>query len=320
LEGEIIMLKKGSKMYLITSLILLIIIVFTGCSNQSKTEQEPLSMATSVDFLERKDGIPGLEEKYGFKFDRNALKTMQIGLTYQALDSKKVDVAMGYATDGRISAMDLRVLEDDLGYFPVYNPTPVIRVEILDEYPELSQLINKLPPLLDQSSLIELNNRADIEGEEPDKIAEDFLKNNGLLTESSQEKKGVTISVASKPWTEQLILGNMTVQLLKNHGYQVKDRTSLGSTAVLRSAIETDEIDLYWEYTGTTLMTTMGSKEVVVDPEEAYNRVREWDKKNGIIWLDYAAANNTYCLLMKEEKAAELGLSTISDLAQYINN
>lgn len=45
----------------------------------------------------------------------------------------------------------------------------------------------------------------------------------------------------------------MTVQLLENHGYQVKDRTSLGSTAVLRSAIEADEIDLYWEYTGTTL-------------------------------------------------------------------
>lgn len=146
-------------------------------------------MATSVDFLERKDGIPGLEEKYGFKFDRDALKTMQIGLTYQALDSQKVDVAMGFATDGRISAMDLRILKDDQGYFTIYNPTPVIRAEIPNEYPELSQLINKLPPLLDQSSLIELNNRADIEGEEPDKIAEDFLKNKGLLTESSQEKK-----------------------------------------------------------------------------------------------------------------------------------
>gem|GEM_PF-6309186 len=82
-----------------------------------------------------------------------------------------------------------------------------------------------------------------------------------------------------KEAVHELNLGNMTVQLLKNHGYQVKDRTSLGSTAVLRLAIETDEIDLYWEYTGTTLMTTMGSKEVVVDPEETYNRVENVIKR-----------------------------------------
>jgi len=301
--------------------VLAFILILTGCSRQSADQNtQPIRMGTSVDFLEREDGIPGMEEKYGFKFDRDALKTMQIGLTYQAVESDKLDVAMGYATDGRISSMDLAVLEDDKAYFPVYNPAPVVREEIVEAYAQLPELMAELSSLFSQEKLIELNKRADIDGQEPEKIAEDFLNDNNLLIENAEEKSGPAVVVASKPWTEQLILGNITLKLLENRGYNVEDRNSLGSTAVLRNAVESDQIDLYWEYTGTTLMTTMGSSEVITDPEKAYNRVKEWDKDNGIIWLDYAEANNTYSLIMKKEKAEDLNLKTISDLADYVNN
>lgn len=140
-----------------------------------------IRLATDVEFLERVDGIPGLEKEYGFKFNRDNVTTMAIGLTYGALKDKKVDVAMGFATDGRIPAFGFINLKDDKGFFPVYNPAPVIRQEILDAYPELPDLINKLPPLLDNATLANLNKSVDLDQKEPEEVAEQFLKENGLL-------------------------------------------------------------------------------------------------------------------------------------------
>ncbi|MEC9490528.1 MAG: glycine betaine ABC transporter substrate-binding protein [Halanaerobiales bacterium] len=320
--------KKKKLLFSLFSLLMIFALVLTGCSGEEAQEsagetaddQEPIRLATTIDFKERNDGLSGLEEEYNFEFERDAVSTIQPGLSYEALDSNEVDVGIGFATDGRIVAMDLRILEDDKGFFPVYNPAPTIRQEILEEYPEIDSVINKLPPLLDQETQIDLNKRVDVDGEEPGKVAEDFLEENDLLVEDAEEKDGPAVAVASKPWTEQLILGNMTIKLLENHGYPVEDRTSLGETAVLRPAIESGEIDLYWEYTGTTLMTTMGYEEEIIESEEAYQTVKEWDREeNNIIWLDYASANNTFCLMMKEEKAEEMEIETISDLAEYIN-
>jgi len=329
------MLKKKKIIFSLLVLSLFFTLFLTGCGQdeaqdtaqdantavetKKAAKTEEIKLATTIDFFEREDGLSGLEKAYGFEFDQDNVNTIQVGLGYEALDSNKVDVAIGFATDGRIASMDLRILEDDRGFFPVYNPAPTIRKEILESYPELQNLINELPPLLGQEEQIELNKKVAVEEESPEKVAEDFLKENNLLAENAEKKEGPEIAVASKPWTEQLILGHMTIMLLESHGYPVEDRTSLGETAVLRPAIESGEIDMYWEYTGTTLMTTMGYKEEIIESEEAYQTVKKWDEENNnIIWLDYAEANNTFCLLMKEEKAKEMGIEKISDLEEYI--
>lgn len=327
------MLKMKKSLISLLALLLFLLLVLTGCGQsnvQNKTQDSntavekdktaaEIKFVTTIDFFERKDGLSGLENRYGFKFNRDKVNTMKPGLGYQALDSNKVDLAVGFATDGRIASMNLKILEDDKGFFPVYNPAPTIRQEVLASYPELKSIINKLPPLLDHETQIELNKRAAVDKQEPEKVAADFLKENSLLAENVEEKEGPSISVASKPWTEQLILGHMTIKLLESHGYPVVNRTSLGETAVLRPAIESGEIDMYWEYTGTGLMTTMGYEEEIVESEEAYQIVKKWDKKeNNIIWLDYAGANNTFCLLMKKHKAEEMGIEKISDLEEYI--
>lgn len=137
---------------LVLAVLLLGIVLLAGCGDKQEEGQAVIKMGTNVEFLNRDDGIPGLEKAYGFKFDRDALTTMKTGLTYDALRNNKLDVAMGFATDGRIAAFDLVSLEDDKNYFPVYNPAPTIRKEILDEYPELADVINKLPPVLDQKN------------------------------------------------------------------------------------------------------------------------------------------------------------------------
>lgn len=134
---------------------------------------------------------------------------------------------------------------------------------------------------------------------------------------STDESKPV-IKVASKPWTEQLTLGSLTLQYLEAKGYDVEDRTGLGETPVLRPALHSDEINLYWEYTGTTLMVNMKS-DVITDPQVCYDTVKKWDAEtNNVTWLNPGSANNTYVLMVREEFANAHNLTTISDLANYI--
>jgi len=310
------MINISKKFTILSILIISFAIIFTGCGNG---QEDMLELAASIEFLERDDGIHALEEEYGFEFGDDNIQTMEVGLSYSALDEEEVDVAMGFATDGRIPAFDLVILEDDKNFFPVYNPAPTINNEILEAYPELEEIINQLPPLLDEEKLPQLNQEVDIEEREPVDVAREFLEENELLGDYEDEREGPTIGIGSKAWTEQLILGNLLVELLESHGYPVDDRTGLGETPVLRNAMESGEIDLYWEYTGTVLMTVMEDEEIS-EAEEAYQRVKEWDQEeNDITWLDYASANNTWTLMMLEEKAEELGIESISDLADHIN-
>ncbi len=128
------------------------------------------------------------------------------------------------------------------------------------------------------------------------------------------------ITVGSKEFTEQLILGQLTVQLLEDKGFNVVDKTGLGGSSVCRKALESGEIDMYWEYTGTGWMTHLGHDKPLTDSEECYQKVKDEDKGNGIVWLDYGEVNNTYTLMMREQDAEEMGIESISDLAEAINS
>ena len=141
-------------------------------------------------------------------------------------------------------------------------------------------------------------------------------------TEQPEESAGPMydqpIVVGSKDFTEQLILGAMTVRLLEENGYEVDDRTGLGGTTVNRDALVAGEIDVYWEYTGTALVNFLGVEEVITDPEEAYTLARDADAENGLVWLDMSEFNNTYTLMVKQE-TVDQGIVSISDLAAAIN-
>ncbi|MCL7940958.1 glycine betaine ABC transporter substrate-binding protein [Halomonas sp. ATCH28] len=126
------------------------------------------------------------------------------------------------------------------------------------------------------------------------------------------------ITVGGKNFTEQQILSNMTTQYLEGLGYDVENRSGMGS-AVLRQAQENGQIDLYWEYTGTSLINYNDVTERL-SPEDTYARVKELDAEKGLVWLEPSDANNTYALAMREEDAEERGIATLSDLAQAVND
>ena len=125
------------------------------------------------------------------------------------------------------------------------------------------------------------------------------------------------IVVGGKNFTEQQILSSMTEQLLEAKGYDVDNRAGMGSAA-LRQAMENGQIDVYWEYTGTSLIT-YNKVEEKLNKVDTYARVKELDAEKGIVWLDPSDANNTYALAMREAQAEEMGIETLSDLAERVN-
>jgi osmoprotectant transport system substrate-binding protein len=128
---------------------------------------------------------------------------------------------------------------------------------------------------------------------------------------------GDPVNVASKGFTEQVILGKIMVNLLKARGIPVKDRTSLGGTKVNREALEQGQIDVYMEYTGTAWMNFLKKQETVRDSMALYEKVKAIDAKNGLIWLAPARFNNTYAIVMSAKKADEYGIKTLSDWAAW---
>lgn len=139
----------------------------------------------------------------------------------------------------------------------------------------------------------------------------------GCATSAKKE----AVVVGSKEFTEQLILGQIAILALEHNGIPTRDETGLGGTVIAREALENGEIDLYWEYTGTGLITHLGYEQAITDPIECYNVVKEDDlEKNNIVWLDYTPFNNTYTLMMRRNDAESAGIVTISDLAEAINS
>jgi len=139
----------------------------------------------------------------------------------------------------------------------------------------------------------------------------------GLALAGVMTTAGAEITVGGKNFTEQQILSNMTTQYLEGLGYDVENRSGMGS-AVLRQAQENGQIDLYWEYTGTSLINYNDVTERL-SPDETYARVKELDAEKGLVWLAPSDANNTYALAMREDDAEERGIATLSDLAQAVN-
>jgi len=123
------------------------------------------------------------------------------------------------------------------------------------------------------------------------------------------------ITVGGKNFTEQLLLAEMTAQYLDAQGYDIEKRDGMGST-VLRRAQLNGQVDVYWEYVGTSLIVyNKVEGGATMPPDKAYQKVKELDAEKGLVWLNPTSANNTYALAMRQEQAKQMNVSTLSDLA-----
>ncbi len=138
-----------------------------------------MTFGATQEFLVRPDGLPGLEETYGFEFGDD--QGLDPGLLYSALSEGDVDAISAFATDGRIPALGLVLLEDDMGYFPPYFAAPVVSQELLAESPEVADILNQLSGQVDDATMADLNFQVDDGGNEPVDVARAFLEEHGLI-------------------------------------------------------------------------------------------------------------------------------------------
>lgn len=305
-------------------LVLIVLIVAVGVLLVLTRQPGPtggLRSAFDAEFLVRPDGYPGLGEHYSFEFPSEP-KQMDPGLMYRALADGAVDVIDGFATDGRIPAYDLVVLEDDKNFFPPYYAAPLIRIGKLKEHPELGKILNRLGEQISDETMQKLNYEVDEKGRKAYDVARNFLVSQQLIPADAAPGSGSAgaVTIGGKHFTEQEILGEIMAILIEcSSDLGVDRRLNLGGTIICFNALKAADIDLYAEYTGTGLVNIL-RKKAVSDPDSTYRMVKqEFLERYDLVWLEPFGFSNTYTLTMRREHARKLGIETISDLAEFIN-
>lgn len=145
-----------------------------------------IKLAASAEFVNSPAALPAFQQAYGFELSPDQLVTLSGGdtaatIAAAARQTSGVNAAMVYGTDGGIAPSGLKVMEDDKNVQPVYQPAPLVRASVLEEHPEMADLLNPVFAKLDLETLQELNGRVQVGGEPADAVARDFLTREGLV-------------------------------------------------------------------------------------------------------------------------------------------
>ncbi|MCL7475284.1 MAG: glycine/betaine ABC transporter substrate-binding protein [ANME-2 cluster archaeon] len=159
--------------------------VWAQANNVSKISEleefaPELVIGTDPEFAQREDGLPRIEEVYGFKFKnyRQGLATIM----YEAIKQGDVEAVSAYTTDTRNELFNLRILEDDKNALPPYDAIVVVTEKFASENPDVVDIIKELDGRIDTDSMRELNYQYDVDKKEARDIARDFLIQQGLIT------------------------------------------------------------------------------------------------------------------------------------------
>lgn len=145
--------------------------------------------------------------------------------------------------------------------------------------------------------------------------AQDSPAGSAGSAETGQELAGLTGQIGSKDFSEQYILAHLTVDLLNEHGADVEANTKLVGSSNVRQALENKDFVGYWEYTGTSWITYNKNTKPVKGADAQFEAVKKADAAKQIAWLDPAPLNNTYAFAVRTQKAQELGITKLSQIA-----
>lgn len=151
-------------------------------SDLAELPPEELTFCVESEFATRDDGFEPMLEAYGLSRGQLAeVNTLDTGVVYTATADGRCNFGEVFTTDGRIPGLDLRVLDDDREFFPLYNLSMVVRDDVLDAHPEIGEVLDQVTPRITNEVMLELNARVDSEGEDPAIVARDWLVEEGLV-------------------------------------------------------------------------------------------------------------------------------------------
>lgn len=317
--------KSYRKKWVIISLpVLLFALIFGGqLMRNAHVPHYKLTAGFNSEFIEREDGFAGLDSLYSLPLN---IREMEIGLMYRSLYEGEVDVIDGFSTDGRVKTYDLRLLEDDKGYFPPYHAAPVIHQETLRKFPSLQTVLGQFENRISNDKMSELNYLVDYEKRDLKEVAFQFLTDENIKAlETAGNHNNADLVIGSKAFTENYLLAYMFAQAIEGStGLKTQLKLGFGGTKLVFDALRTKEIDLYPEYTGTGLLVILRKNEHIwkkpKDPDVVYRYVNEaFQDEYDIQWMPPLGFNNTSALMMRNKMADSLNIFSISQLSDFLN-
>jgi osmoprotectant transport system substrate-binding protein len=143
---------------------------------------EEATVCVGTEFSTRDDGLPGMEEAYDFEFPKENIVKIDEGLIYQQVDKgEQCNFGEVFQTDGRIAGLDLKLVQDDKSFFPIYNPALTVSKEVIEKNPQIAKLFAPISEKLTTDELQKLNAKVDVEGQLEDQVAEEWLSQNGFI-------------------------------------------------------------------------------------------------------------------------------------------
>jgi osmoprotectant transport system substrate-binding protein len=140
-----------------------------------------LTFISYSEFQNRSDGYPNVKKNYpAFDFKEIAIVN-QLGLRYSGLESGEGDVGVGFTTDGQLTSDQLVVMKDPKSIWPFYYPAPVVRSDVLEKYPKIEKILNEVSASLSVETMRELNGKVDLDQEDPEDVAAEYLEEKGIV-------------------------------------------------------------------------------------------------------------------------------------------
>jgi osmoprotectant transport system substrate-binding protein len=140
-----------------------------------------LTFVSFSEFQNRSDGFPNMKKNYPALNFEDIKIVNQLGLRYQGVFQGDGDVGVGFTTEGQLNSDELVVLEDPKNIFPFYYPAPVVRSDVLEQNPKMKGVLDKVSASLDVETMRELNGKVDLEQEDPEDVAAEFLQEKGIV-------------------------------------------------------------------------------------------------------------------------------------------
>jgi glycine betaine/choline ABC-type transport system substrate-binding protein len=291
----------------------------SGCGSDSSSESSKgggtiasqMIFGGPPEFKTRADGIPGLKENYGVEFGKYTVTDVGGPVTVNALKRGQVDAADLFTTDPAIDANDFVVLEDPKSNFAAQNIVPIIAKDKVTD--GVKTVLNGIQAKLTTDGLIEMNSKVSNEKQDPAAVAKAWLADNGLDA-SGTSAKGVSLTVGSANFPENVILAEIYAGALEAQGATIEKKLNIGSREKYYPALKAGSLDLFPEYTGT-ILTYIDKTSDATTPDDVYAALAKALPSN-LIALDKAEAQNSDAVVVTKETADKFKLKTIADLAE----
>lgn len=285
-------------------------------------------------FAQRLDGYEAWRQHYQIPAVRYS--EFDVNLLYTSLRTGEIDVACGTTIDGRIEPLGLRVLRDDLHFFPNYDAALLARQQIFQKIPALRPLLEKLSGSLSSETMRRLISRVEQDGETNDLVAREFLREwsvtagvdwqEGRALVKRAELDEPDIVIGAKTTTSHYIIGRIIERLIDGAtGWNAQLKSGLGSTAICFESLQRGDIDLYPEFNGLLAVTIfhVGAEPAALDRLRDGPQLNQWltnelDRRYRFDWLPPLGFSSSYTLVVRADDKRFAKVRTISELATLL--